>query len=100
MRFQRIGGASAGRQQGRQFLFCLGQCGGSGGAVLAGSTGQRTAHAPHPHLFFGVAEGRDGRFGRGAGILGVGACGLTPQRDGPHRLLIQFTFGTHNFSLL
>ena len=70
--FQCIGRAAAGGQQVGEGLSGLCQSGGCLGAVLAGSPGQCAPDAPHPHLVLGMAQGRDGGFRLGPGILGVG----------------------------
>ncbi len=69
------------------------------GAVLARRTGQCAADAPHPHLFFGVAQPGDSGLGLSAGVLRLGPCGLTTAGDGAQGFLIQFVFGTHSVSL-
>ena len=66
---QRIGRASAGGQQGGQFLLRLRQGGVGGGAVFAGSTGQRTVDATHPHFFLRVAQSRDHGLRLRAGVF-------------------------------
>ena len=78
MRFQRVGRASAFGQQGRQLLPGIGQRGGGFGAVFARSTGQRTADAPHPHLFFCMTQGGNGSFGLCLCILRQSPGGLPP----------------------
>ena len=99
MRLQCVGGTAAGGQQVGQLFAGIGEGRSGIGAVLARRPGQCAADAPHPHLFFGVAQPGDSSLGLSAGVLRLGPCGLTTAGDGAQGFLIQFVFGTHSVSL-
>lgn len=66
VRLQCVGGTAAGGQQVGQLFAGIGEGRSGIGAVLARRPGQCAADAPHPHLFFGVAQPGDSSLGLSA----------------------------------